>query len=186
MDQTSFRLEEAAAETSGEIRARRLIYWSFHGAFWAVAVYVLLTWSHSPLWWRLLIAAIFVVLPVVTFLLAKYLQSPLFTRLRIPVNFDLMPGGFMIRYGDGSTDTCLWMDPSVRLTFFEAAHPGLPPKTWLHVGDMYVTQGIRLNPEGSSAISQAAEQNGLSRSVNGRQARMPTRRLTWTVYTRTT
>ena len=184
MVQSSFRLADAEAEKRRENRNQKLIFWGFTAFFWAFAGIILVSPSRSPVWLRLTVSSAFVVMPPLAFVLARAVGPRLVTPRRVPIQLAVSFEGVQVQYVSGAPVTGRWDDPALRLTVLEATYPGQEPRRWLHIGDMSVYDGIRMNPAIFEAISEAAERNGLTRTVNSRQARWPDRRLAWIVLSR--
>jgi hypothetical protein len=184
MDRSSFRLVEAEAEKRRENQYQRMIFWGLTALFWAIAGIILVSPSRSPVWLRLAVTSALVVMPALGFLLAKTTGLRLVTPRRVPIQFEVSSEGVQVQYVTGVPAIARWDDPALRLTFLEATYPGEEPRRWLHIGDMSVYEGIRVNPAVFGAISESAERNGLTRTVNSRQARWPDRRLAWVVFSR--
>lgn len=181
-DPVTYHLDTAEREKLGEVRSRRLIRLGLNVAFWIPAAAMLLLPSGRPLWWNATFAAIFVAIPVA----ALGLHAKAFPRqsepIKVPTRLSLMPEGLQVQYSNAPPVVCRWADPDARLSVFEATHPNREPMRWLYLGNESVYQGIRLAPSAFASVSLAAERAGLFRTVKTHEARWPTRRLVWIVY----
>ena len=161
---------------------QRVILWGFCAIAWTIATLLVVLPAPSPIWFRILIASVLALIPLISYRLARLLRPELMAPRRVPSEIVVSGSIVEVRFTDRPSVTYRLDDPSPRVVVFEAKYPNREPLRWLYFNNDSFYQGIRLGPAVYDALGHLVGQSGFSKQINSRTARYPVRELTWTTY----
>jgi hypothetical protein len=180
----TFALVEAQSEKRREGRILSGGMWGLIGFFWIIAILLLLTPPRVLTWYRLTAVVVFLVTPSAVYAIGKLSKRQLFDPVLVPVRLLISSEFIEVEYQQAVPVRIRWNDPDARISIFEARYARRDPMRWLLLGRASIYRGIRLSPDEYQIVTRAAEEARLSKRVDSRLAKFPSRELTWTNYSR--